>query len=437
MTDNNDRNGIDITFNCSYHSHKEPLQSSKQSSSSSNYNQHRSNAEHNSYLVENWNIETLIDFLKEQNLKLDDDDLGILRKQKVNGQAFLELTKEELLAPLYNFPGEPAIKLAKEIKTLKEKLKRVFSSYNSLKEVLAKYGISSDGTETIPLFLPETHEVQDSNKHFEHCIKNILFRMKNYRSLVLDSLESMHNEYVSTILHTALYIAGDIVSKEFSMRPEYKIIGNESCERVNYAIKEAENLICIIEDKRKQKRADDDFDYLYGIVTSARDWHFLLYSPGGVEDFGHYCRLLDYLENIGTISVGEFELDPLADFYHPALIPPLSTLAERVDIRKKFIISMESVVMGGVSLFTLEKNKCSSLQNLIQKNYSSDNLSILIEITWEREEMKTWRDDLLVKFLYHSNLAPAKYRSGALYDAFSRTNILGLEHILALARTFY
>ncbi|GES82551.1 hypothetical protein GLOIN_2v1709588 [Rhizophagus clarus] len=122
----------------------------------------------------------------------------------------------------------------------------------SLKEVLAKYGIGSDGTETIPLFSPETHEVQDSNKHFEHCIENILFRMKNYRSLVLDSLESMRNEYVLTILHTALHIAGDIVSKEFSMKPEYEIIGDESCERVDYTIKEAKNLICITEDKASE-----------------------------------------------------------------------------------------------------------------------------------------------------------------------------------------
>ncbi|PKY25647.1 hypothetical protein RhiirB3_388930 [Rhizophagus irregularis] len=64
--------------------------------------------------------------------------------------------------------------------------------------------------------------------------------------------------------------------------------------------KEAEDLICITEDKqhkvpvgfvqnikqlqsayetnkRKRKRGDDDFDYLYGIVTTGRDWHFLLY----------------------------------------------------------------------------------------------------------------------------------------------------------------
>jgi hypothetical protein len=32
---------------------------------------------------------------------------------------------------------------------------------------------------------------------------------------------------------------------------------------------------------RKRKREDyDDFDYLYGVVTTARDWHFLLYTPG-------------------------------------------------------------------------------------------------------------------------------------------------------------
>ena len=71
--------------------------------------------------------------------------------------------------------------------------------------------------------------------------------------------------------------------------------------------------------------------------------------------------LLDYLEDIGITYIGEFELDPLADFYYLALIPPLSILANRSDIRKKIPISVESAVMGGVSLFTLEKNKRFSL----------------------------------------------------------------------------
>ncbi|GET55020.1 hypothetical protein GLOIN_2v1695250 [Rhizophagus irregularis DAOM 181602=DAOM 197198] len=94
----------------------------------------------------------------------------------------------------------------------------------------------------------------------------------------------------------------DITNKDLSMRPQYGIVGEESRDRVDYAIKEAEDLICITEDrqhkvplgfaqnikqlqsacetnKRKRKRGDDDFDYLYGIITTGRDWHFLLYSP--------------------------------------------------------------------------------------------------------------------------------------------------------------
>ena len=154
------------------------------------------------------------------------------------------------------------------------------------------------------------------------------------------------------------------------------------------------------------------------------------------EGYKYVDRLSDYLEDIGIIYVGEFELDPLADFYHPALIPPLSILASRSDIRKKFPISVESAVVGGMSLFTLEKNKRSSLQNLIQMNYSIDNLTTLIGITWEQEEMKTWRNGTLMKFLHHLDLAPSKHRPGALYDAFTKTSVLGPEHILALARAF-
>ena len=75
------------------------------------------------------------------------------------------------------------------------------------------------------------------------------------------------------------------------------------------------------------------------------------------EGYKYADRLSDYLEDIGTIYVAEFELDPLANFYYPALIPPLSILASRVDIRKKIPINVESAVMRGVSLFTLEKNK--------------------------------------------------------------------------------
>ncbi|CAG8574363.1 11104_t:CDS:2 [Paraglomus brasilianum] len=47
----------------------------------------------------------------------------------------------------------------------------------------------------------------------------------------------MRNEYVVAILHTALHIVGDSTEKEFSMRPQQEIIGEESSGRVDYAIK--------------------------------------------------------------------------------------------------------------------------------------------------------------------------------------------------------
>src|SRR6266542_5197332 len=115
------------------------------------------------------------------------------------------------------------------------------------------------------------------------------------------------------------------------------------------------------------------------------------------EGYRYANRLSDYLEDIGITYVCEFELDPLADFYYPALIPPLFILAIRADIYEKFIISVESAVIGGMSLFTPEKNKRSSLQNLIQINYSSDNLTILIGITWKHKDLKAWRNNMLMK----------------------------------------
>ncbi|GBB89935.1 hypothetical protein RclHR1_01680006 [Rhizophagus clarus] len=232
-------------------------------------------AEHDSYSVENWDTETLIDFLKEQNLKLDDDDLGILRKQKVDGQAFLELTEEKLLVSPYNFPGGPAIKLAKEIKALKEKPKRAFSTYRSLKEVLTKYSIDGIGIGTIRQFPPATYNLEDDDEELVQCIKEIKRRLGNMGTMLAD------------------------------------IVGEESTGRVDYAIKTLEELICITEGKlhqvtmgfaqnlvqcenalqvnkknRKRKSGDafgEDFDYIYGIVTTASDWYFILFASDGIS----------------------------------------------------------------------------------------------------------------------------------------------------------
>jgi len=59
---------------------------------------------------------------------------------------------------------------------------------------------------------------------------------------------------------------------------------------------------------------------------------------------------------------------------------------------------------------------------------------MLIGITWDREETKAWRDDILKKFLHHPDLVFSRYKPNALYDAFTRTDVLEPEHVIALTR---
>ncbi len=104
----------------------------------------------------------------------------------------------------------PAMTLAKFAKECKDKKLRAFSSYRSLKEVLAKYDLISEGTEIIFFFTSQIHEIPDENKYLELCMADIKLRLKSYGTLVMTSLESIRNEYVSTILHTALHIIEEL-----------------------------------------------------------------------------------------------------------------------------------------------------------------------------------------------------------------------------------
>jgi hypothetical protein len=89
------------------------------------------------------------------------------------------------------------------------------------------------------------------------------------------------------------------------------------------------------------------------------------------------------------------------------------------------------------SLLAVVNEKISLLQILLKANWHDFTLCQLLKLCWEREETKAWRNNVLMKFLHHPNLAPSKYRPGALCDAFIKTDVLGPEQILALARVFY
>src|ERR1044071_2441024 len=94
-------------------------------------------------------------------------------------------------------------------------------------------------------------------------------------------------------------------------------------------------------------------------------------------------------------------------------------------------------IVSEKSLLTVINEKISLLEILLQANWHNLTLCQLLKLCWEREETKAWRNNMLMKFLHHPNLAPLKHRPSALYDAFTKTNVLGPKHILALARAFY
>ncbi|CAG8596996.1 14314_t:CDS:2 [Funneliformis caledonium] len=124
---------------------------------------------------------------------------------------------------------------------------------------------------------------------------------------VVDSNEAMHCEYISTILHTALSLLKGLI-----ITPQMKITSEINTGRVDYAIKKIlddllEEIICInrikqlwvsaktqcrsacdmnINISKKKRKVDEAFnsdnEYIYGIVSTDTDWHFILYSTEGI-----------------------------------------------------------------------------------------------------------------------------------------------------------
>ncbi|PKK78409.1 hypothetical protein RhiirC2_770219 [Rhizophagus irregularis] len=204
--------------------------------------------------IKTYKTTELISFLQLQNFELVEEDLEIIRKQRVNGRTFFKITKDELERHGMKLgPATTLVEFAKEYKELKQ------------------------------------------------CIRELKRRLRNMGSVVADSNEAMRCEYISVILHASLHIVKRVTKKDLILEPHFEVIGEESTSHVDYAIKALEELICITEgksyqvnisfaqnliqcesalqvNKKKRKTLEDNFDYIYGIVTTATEWYFILYT---------------------------------------------------------------------------------------------------------------------------------------------------------------
>ncbi|RGB22680.1 hypothetical protein C1646_43476 [Rhizophagus diaphanus] len=132
--------------------------------------------------VENWNTDTLIAFLRKQDLKFDNDDFEILRREKITGFDFTNMTKEEF--EHCGLKIGPSRRLVEIAEAFKSRSKYSFS-YHSLKEVLKEYKILSgtyplkdDASTVFPLSKKsvgtQTTNVSDDPKSLTYIIQGLI-----------------------------------------------------------------------------------------------------------------------------------------------------------------------------------------------------------------------------------------------------------------------
>ncbi|CAB4415352.1 unnamed protein product [Rhizophagus irregularis] len=158
----------------------------------------------------------------------------------------------------------PAKRLVKFAKECKDKKLRAFSTYKTkkdLREVLRKYRIDSSKITKIPPFEPELVEIDDENEEFKQCITEIKHRM----GIISSATGRNEAEYIFQY-----YMHPSILPKE-SLRKELPWTSSSKLKRKASVV------------------FNDEFDYLYEIVTTASDWYFLMYTPERI-----YCSKDDY-----------------------------------------------------------------------------------------------------------------------------------------------
>ncbi|RGB22881.1 hypothetical protein C1646_775381 [Rhizophagus diaphanus] len=137
-------------------------------------------------VVKDFNTEELIEYLRRKNLKLNKDDIKILRKEKIAGSDFLKLTKED---------------------------------FRSINFVLGQLGPTTRLTEFIEVF----EEINDEDKALNHCMENIILKLSNVK--------------IMTAANEMTHLFQKDVSSE------------DTTGQIDYVIKSLEDLLCITEGK--------------------------------------------------------------------------------------------------------------------------------------------------------------------------------------------
>src|SRR4051794_39999770 len=145
--------------------------------------------------IKKYNTEEFINFLRScVELGLDEEDLSILRDQKIDGLSFFRVTEKKYLD--YGLKGGPIIKLLDFAKECKTKKLKAFSSYKcteDLEKVFSRYGVPD--TKNFPTFIPQSVKIDDNDEELELCIKVIKNKMRTIGTAAISN-EAVRCEYI-------------------------------------------------------------------------------------------------------------------------------------------------------------------------------------------------------------------------------------------------
>jgi len=171
--------------------------------------------------------------------------------------------------------------------------RKSFSQHRSLPEVLKKYGFHHKITE-IPPFHPNQIHIDDDDPRLVHCVNDLKARIRSFGTTAARH-ESISREFISPVL-----VAAVLFTDGTQLDAESAIDGDISSGRVDYTVLRDAEYICVSEAKnqdfaagitanllqcdgsldenRKQRCSSNEFDYVYGIVTTGYLWRYLLFT---------------------------------------------------------------------------------------------------------------------------------------------------------------
>ncbi|CAG8726807.1 41796_t:CDS:2, partial [Gigaspora margarita] len=237
-------------------------------------------------VVRDFNTEELIDYLERKDLKLNEDDIKILCKEKISSHSFLKLTKEKL--ERYGMKEGPTTVLIEFIESLSQKLRSYFSlkTLDDLKEMLRKNKVNREDITSIKQFTPVFKEINDDDdKAFCYCMDDIILKLSNMETMT-NANETTRCEFISAILHASIAIAKNLTFQDIFIVLQKDISGKPHNIKIGYTQNLAQLESTFQMNKKKwtadQAFGNDYFNYIYGIVTSGTEWHFIIYTPDGI-----------------------------------------------------------------------------------------------------------------------------------------------------------